>query len=637
MDRNSLIGFVLIAGIFFTWMYFFQPEAEPTQVKSSIEKSQPNSDNLDNLSEESEKSENLDSLSNSNISVSGDSLQALALKDQFGAFSPVATGTETFIEARTDDLVMLFSSKGGKPIGAWLSKYKTYDSLPLPVIDEHLKNRFAFTFAHGNRTIETDQLYFTPVNILNKLSVANGNKPLEIRFRAEIAPGRYIDHVYELTNGQYDFTFHAEYHQLADLIRNKHIEFNWTVEIPRTEKSVQNMRNQTTIYYKSGDDVESLNAATADPQSENIKTETQWVAFKNHYFNTTVIPEIPFEEIQLECTVPSNETYNKEMKGVFHLPTDFDQQEQVTLKFVFSPNSYSTLKSYDLELDKMISMGWSFIGYINKYIVLTVFKLLEDKIANYGIIILILALLIRVLVFPLAYRSYVSMAKMRIVNESQEVKELEEKYKNDNTRLQTEKMSYYSSVGVSPLSGCIPLVLQMPIILAMFSFFPASIELRQQSFLWATDLSSYDSILDLSFEIPFYGSHVSLFTLLMTLSTIAFTYVSQQTQGNTNPQMKQLQWMGYVMPIIFLGILNNYAAGLSYYYFLANVLSISQSFLIKASINDKKLLEQLHAVKAKKKSGQAPKGRMASWLEKQQKKQEEMKRQIQKNKNQSKK
>jgi len=189
-------------------------------------------------------------------------------------------------------------------------------------------------------------------------------------------------------------------------------------------------------------------------------------------------------------------------------------------------------------------------------------------------------------------------------------------------------MAYYSSVGVSPLSGCLPLLFQMPIILAMFSFFPASIELRQQPFLWAEDLSSYDSVLDLSFAIPFYGSHVSMFTLLMTLSTIAFTYVSQKTQGSTNPQMKQLQWMGYVMPIIFLGILNNYASGLSYYYFVANVLSITQSYVIKASINDKKLLDQLHAFKLKKKSGNAPKSRLQKWMDEQQQKQQALQKEL---------
>jgi YidC/Oxa1 family membrane protein insertase len=623
MDKNSLIGFALVAAIMITWFTVFQPEptpeAAPTEIVTESEVTKEPTESP------ADKAEDGSAISQPILS---DSLAADALKDKFGAFAMAAKAPESGISPNlrdsTDLLTLEFSAMGGRLSGAWLNEYKTYDGKPLSVIENSPVNRFSFTFAHGNRTIPTEELYFEPVSSLSKTS----GKTKETRLRAKISDERYIDHVYTYENGKYDIGFKAEYHNLSDLIRNKHLELNWILEIPRTEKSVENMRNQTTIFYKTGEDVEKLNEASKDPESESVKLNTDWVAYKNQFFSAILIPEKPFEEIKIESMVPAGEEVNKIMSGIFHVPASFNGNQTIDFRIYLGPNEYYTLRGYDQEFDKMISLGWSFISYINKFIVLPTFKFLEDKIGNYGIIIFLLAIFIRILVFPFAMKSYVSMAKMRIVNESSEMKELEEKHKSDNTKLQTEKMAYYSSVGVSPLSGCLPLLFQMPIILAMFSFFPASIELRQQSFLWANDLSSYDSIMDLSFSIPFYGDHVSLFTLLMTLSTIAFTWVSQQTQGNTNPQMKQLQWMGYVMPIIFLGILNNYASGLSYYYFVANVLSITQSYLIKATINDKKLLDQLHAYKLKKKNGGGKKTRIQGWLEQQQKKQQEMQKEI---------
>jgi YidC/Oxa1 family membrane protein insertase len=611
MDRNSLIGFALVAAIMITWFTFFQPEPEDLNQKPLVEEATPADPSA------SEDPGAIREIPDTTAILS-DSLANENLKDLYGSFAPVAAGAENITEARTDLLDLRFSSKGGRLIAAYLNEFKTFNDKPLPVIDANDANRFNLTFAHGNRTINTEDLYFT----------LHTNEDTLVRYRAEVAPGRYLDMVYTFRNGRYDIGFRSEFVQLSDLIRNKHVEFTWDLAVPRTEKAIENMRNQSTIFYLNSDEVESLNAASTETETENIKTQTNWVAYKNQFFSAVLIPETPFEEIKIECSLPETDTLSKIMKGVFHVPAAFKGNESLGFRLYLGPNEYYALKSYDLELDKMISLGWSFISYINKFIVLPTFKFLEGHIASYGIIILILALLIRIIVFPFAIKSYVSMAKMRIVNESQDVKDLEEKYKNDNTKLQTEKMAYYSSVGVSPLSGCLPLLFQMPIILAMFSFFPASIELRQQPFLWAEDLSSYDSVLDLSFNIPFYGSHVSLFTLLMTLSTIAFTYVSQKTQGSTNPQMKQLQWMGYVMPVIFLGILNNYASGLSYYYFVANVLSITQSYIIKASINDKKLLDQLHAYKQKKKSGNAPKSRLQKWMEEQQKKQQALQKEL---------
>jgi YidC/Oxa1 family membrane protein insertase len=276
------------------------------------------------------------------------------------------------------------------------------------------------------------------------------------------------------------------------------------------------------------------------------------------------------------------------------------------MAFYFGPNKYKTLRTYKLDLEQQIPLGWSFflMHWINRYAVIPVFNFLEGFGWNYGIIILVLTILLKIVLFPIAYKSYVSSAKMRALKP--EIEELGQKFpkKEDAMKKQQATMDLYKKAGVNPMAGCIPMLLQFPILIAMFRFFPSAIELRQQTFLWADDLSSYDSILDLGFKIPFYGDHVSLFTLLMTISTLIYTRMNQDMMGSQQ-QMPGMKTMMYLMPIMFLGLFNNYAAGLSYYYFLANVITFAQIFIIRQTIDEDKIRKQIeiNKLKPRKKSG----------------------------------
>ena len=273
------------------------------------------------------------------------------------------------------------------------------------------------------------------------------------------------------------------------------------------------------------------------------------------------------------------------------------------MEFYFGPNKFKILKKYDLDLERQIPLGWSFflMAWINRYAVLPVFNFLEGFGWNYGIIILVLTILLKIVLFPIAYKSYSSSAKMRVLKP--EIEEISKKYpkKEDAMKKQQATMNLYKQAGVNPMAGCIPMLLQFPILIAMFRFFPSAIELRQQSFLWAHDLSSYDSILDLPFNIPFYGNHVSLFTLLMTISTLIYTKMNQDMMGSGQQQLPGMKTMMYLMPVMFLGIFNNYASGLSYYYFLANIITFGQMFLIRRTIDEKKIRKQIEINKKKPK------------------------------------
>ena len=288
------------------------------------------------------------------------------------------------------------------------------------------------------------------------------------------------------------------------------------------------------------------------------------------------------------------------------VPVQGFDASKTDLRFYFGPNDYNILRSYDLELERQIPLGWSFflLQWINRFAVIPVFTWLGSYGWNYGIVILMLTIMLKIVLFPIAYKTYRSTAKMRVLKP--EIDEISKKFpkKEDSMKKQQATMALYKKAGLNPMAGCVPMLLQFPILIALFRFFPSSIELRQQSFLWAHDLSSYDSIATLPFEIPFYGDHVSLFTLLMTVSTIIYTWMNNQMMSSTQ-QMPGMKTMMYLMPIMFLGIFNNYASGLSYYYFLANVITFGQMFVIRRTINEDKIYKKLqeNKKKPKKQSG----------------------------------
>jgi YidC/Oxa1 family membrane protein insertase len=383
------------------------------------------------------------------------------------------------------------------------------------------------------------------------------------------------------------------------------LNLDWRIDMPRQEKSRKNEQNVSTVYYKYlGDDVGKLRETRDGSQS--LTTSVKWISFKQQFFSSVLVAGNSFSSAQVSTT-SFDESYDdllKRMTASIDIPYNSRENNQIPMSFFFGPNHFQTLKQYGLELESQIPLGWTIMGWINRFVVIPVFNYLDSFNLNYGIIILLLTLMLKLALFPIAYKTYLSSARMRVLKP--DIDALSEKFpkKEDAMKKQQAVMALYKKAGVNPMAGCVPMLLQLPILLALFRFFPASIELRQEGFLWADDLSSYDSILDLPFTIPFYGDHVSLFTLLMTVSTIIYTRMNSQMMS-TGTQMPGMKTMLYIMPIMLLGIFNNFASGLSYYYFLANVITFGQMYAFRFMIDEDKIHKKIEENKKKpvKKSG----------------------------------
>jgi YidC/Oxa1 family membrane protein insertase len=540
-----------------------------------------------------------------------------SLQNKYAIFTNSAIGEEEIIVVETDLVIYEINTKGGFISNAILKDYQTYDSLPLKLFNPD-KNTFDLSFFAGGRNISTADLYFQPVlPSSGRLSLDNDeNLVFSMRLYSDAGEGdfdesKYIEYsyIFEKNNYMFDFTINIVNLDQEISANRGGIDLRWNADLLRQEKGVDQF-NKPTVYYKYyNDDVDYLSESGDD--EEKINTRLQWVSFKQHFFASTLIAKEYFESGNLNVFEPEEPLYDKYLKSMqfdLVLPYNFTGSTSIPMSLYMGPLKFKTLKSYDLDLERQIPIGWSFfiLGWINQYMVIPVFDWLGGYGWNYGIVILVLTILLKLLLFPIAYKTYMSSAKMRVLKP--EVDEISKKFpkKEDAMKKQQATMALYKSAGANPASGCVPMLLQMPILIAMFRFFPSSIELRQQPFLWATDLSSYDSIASLPFSIPFYGDHVSLFTLLMTVSTIMYTYLNNQMMGQQSNQLPGMKTMMYIMPIMFLGIFNNYASGLSYYYFLANIITFGQMFVFRFVVNEDKLRAKIEATKrkpAKKKSG----------------------------------
>jgi YidC/Oxa1 family membrane protein insertase len=352
----------------------------------------------------------------------------------------------------------------------------------------------------------------------------------------------------------------------------------------------------TNITYKFFEnEVDNLSKSKSD--EENLNTRLKWISFKQLFFNSTIIADESFTNAQIRQTkYDGNPKYLFNFYADIAIPYERQQNETAGMQFYFGPNHYQTLEQYDIELESNVYLGYVIVSWVNKYLIIPIFNFLRKYIDNFGLIIFLLTIFIKTILFPFTYKSYMSQAKMRVLKP--EIDELSAKFGPDKVmEKQQATMALYKKAGVNPMGGCLPMLLQFPILIAMFFFFPTSIELRQESFLWATDLSTYDSILDLPFTIPFYGDHVSLFCLLMTITTIVSTSMNQQAMSSQS--MPGMKTMMYLMPVMFLFILNSYSSGLSYYYFLANVITIGQTYLIRYFVDEDKIRLQLMANKKK--------------------------------------
>jgi YidC/Oxa1 family membrane protein insertase len=604
MDKNTVTGLLLIGAILIGFSIYNSPSKDEIAIQkhyrdsiAAITKVNQKAAVQNQIAKEI-KSENA-AFADTTVA---DSARDLMLEQKFGSFYASAIGTQENYVLENELIKINISNKGGKITSVQLKKYQTHDSLPL-LIGDLDSSQFTFHLNNKNKTISTEDFYFKAVD---QSFVLSGNDSKSFKLRMEISPSQYLEYVYTLKGNSYLFDFNVNMVGLADIVTNKDkITLDWKEKALSTEKYKDGETNASTIYYQFNENAETDYLSEAADDQETIDKKTNWIGFKKQYFTSVLVSKQGFVKANLETVgLKGSKKYTKELKANLELPYNGSNATSYDFSFYVGPNHFQTLKAFDQGFEKQIPLGWGILGWINKFAVIPVFNFLDGLNWSYGIIILVLTLLIKIVLLPLTYKAYMSTAKMKVLKP--EMDEINAKFeKEDPMKKQQAVMELYRKAGVNPLGGCLPVLLQMPILFAMFRFFPASIELRQKGFLWATDLSTYDSIYDLPFNIPFYGDHVSLFTLLMTVSTLLYTKMNS-SQFSGNAQMESMKWIMYLMPIVFLGVFNNYSAGLSYYYFLANMMTFTQQAIIKRMVNEDEIHRKIQEHKKKpvaKKSG----------------------------------
>lgn len=543
-------------------------------------------------------------------------------KQRFGIFAPAAEASRKFAFVETDRFVLKIDARGGKISYVELKEYQTYGGDPLVLFDEP-SLRFGVELQYpGIGTVNTNDLFFTGDYSRVRL---RGDDTKTLTFRLETESDRkYVEYRYTFTGNRFDIGYELQMVGLDDVANTAVLpRLNWEMSGLASEKLLADERNISTVFYKEVGRKRDYLSETSDDDEVLKKHQVEWVAFKQKFFSSIIMTDLPFAQgSELEVLVPESERLNKRFGATLNLNVSNTGNAVVPMTFYFGPNHYQTLKGYDRDLDQIINLGWGIFGWVNKFAVIPVFNFLEQFNLGYGLIILLLTVIIKVVLFPLMYKNYLSSAKMRVLKP--DIDEMNEKMKDaDPMKKQQATLDLYRKTGVNPMAGCIPMVIQMPILYAMFRFFPSSIELRHESFLWADDLSSYDSILNLPFEIPFYGAHVSLFTLLMAVSTWGYTQMNSSNMPNTQqPGMPNMKVIMHFFPLMMLFFFNSFASGLSYYYLMANVLSILQMVVIKEYfIDEEKIRAKIVENKEKKKG--AKKSRFQQKLEELSKQQEQ--------------
>ena len=621
-NKNTLIGFILIAAILFGWIYFMSPSkeqlAEQQRIQDSIRRARLEQMALDSLRQVEQQAAQMAALQADSAQLADlDSLSRAQLlqnnlHDKYGIFASSAEGAEQTWTIENKLQKLTFTNKGGFLKQVELKDYKTYDSLPLISFDPETV-KFDLSFFAQNRIVNTSQFYFQPY--MNGQPYSGGDMTVgendSVVFALRLPTddvNKYIEYTYTVRYDNYMMDFDIRTVGLKDVIATNadYMTIDWDVDLMKQEKSTDRFAGES-VYYRSltDKDVDHLNEQKDGEQTVNSKLK--WVSFKQRFFCNVIVAKNEFENARMSTQTrkSNNPRYFKSMSANIEVPYDVKAETNVIpMQLYFGPNHFKTLRSYGIGLQDQINLGNFFlIRWIN-YGVIAVFNWLSSYGWNYGIVILILTILIKTLLFPLAFKSYKSSAITRVLKPEMEAINAKYPKEEDAMKKQQAVLNLQKQAGVSPASGCLPALLQFPILIAIFRFFPASIELRQQPFLWADDLSTYDSII----EFPkFLGmDHLSLFTLLMTITTFIYTYVNnKQMDYSSNPQMKPMKWMMYLMPIMFFGIFNNYSSGLSYYYMLVNIITFIQMFIFRKMIDENKVRATIEENKRKpqKKSG----------------------------------
>ncbi len=619
MNKNTIIGIVLIFALMIGYTVMMSPSEEQIAERKRVQDSIYAAQQLQKADTTQFQQSIAPADTQMRAEANGDGIIDTALLQSrnyelYGEFANAATGDDKEFIIESDFLKITLLSKGGRVGKVELKEYSTFDSKPLILFEENSSDLNIAFFA-GLNLINTRDLYFEPVfpgdvsADSNKFTVT-GDDSLRFAMRlyagnlnTQGASDKYIEFLYTVQSKNYMVDYKVNFVNMEGIIASntKDIAIDWMARLISQEKNHENERNTSTVYLQHADkEVDNLKETKDDDIS--ISTPVKWVSYSQQFFSNTFIADDAFRDVSIKKTVePETETkYLQTMMSTITMSYNSRSSEQYDFGFYYGPNKYNVLRKYKLDLEKQIPLGWSFflMQWINRFAVIPVFNFLEGFNLNYGIIILILTILLKIVLFPIAYKTYISSAKMRLLKP--EIEEINAKYPKSDEAMKKQQatMALYKKAGVNPMAGCIPMLLQLPILIALFRFFPASIELRQEAFLWADDLSSYDSVLDLPFTIPFYGDHVSLFTLLMTISTIIYTKLNNDMMSTGN-QMPGMKTMMYLMPIMFLGFFNSFSSGLSYYYLLANLITFAQMFIIRRFVDEQKLHAQIQENKKK--------------------------------------
>ena len=589
MNKNSILGFVLIGVILIAFSWY------NSKIMQEQGADKGNIDSAAVIANDSLSADRSETLSVNNQIITDSSISESPYRDSM--LIKARRSEESFSTLENEKIRVVFSNVGAQPHKATIKNYTTHDKKELVLLREDSGNLSLRLFA--GQDIQTDKFAFELAE--------SGDTTLV--YRLFVDSSSFIQYRYTLPADSYMLSLDVTFKGMDGLVpRNvTSADLLWRLDLPRLEKGYDNEKNYSTIVYKFPNvkGVEDL-GLRKDTSEEDIRTKVEWIAFQQQFFSAILVAENSFSNARMSYAfMPEGDKDNTLMRceAFMQIPYSDGEETSIPLNMYFGPNHFRTLKSYDMGFEKIVPLGGWLIGWINRYIIITVFDFLSKFIGNFGIIILILTLLIKLVISPLTFKSYISSAKMRVLKP--EIDKINAKYpkSEDAMKKQQETMALYSKTGVSMFGGCLPMLLQFPILFAMFRFFPSSFELRQESFLWAKDLSTYDSILDFGFTIPLFGDHLSLFALLMAASTFFYSRMNID-QMNSGPQMAGMKYMTlYFMPLFLLFLGNNFSSGLSYYYLLSNLITMIQTWAIRRFFVDE---EKIYA-KLKEKAAQPKK------------------------------
>ena len=616
MDKNTLVGFVLIGAVLIGFSYWNRPSQE------EMERAQRYQDSIQTAQLEAARLE---------AQAAAQSVQALTL-DSTSLFFGANQGTEQFTTLENNLVKVTFSNKGGRVVSATLKDYNNQQGEPLTLFNEE-ESALNFAFEGKNENILTEDMFFQPTHVTDST----------VTMRLQTTGAGYIDFAYRLLPDAYMVNFDVRAVGMQNFFPAalKTVNIDWSQRARQQEKGYDFEQRYTSLTYKPVDDGPDYLSEMKDDK-ETFEEPLEWIAFKNQFFSSVLIANQDFDNVTLDSKIQEKgsgymKSYNAEMTTFFD-PTG---KEATQLQMYLGPNHFKTLlasndlvinQEEDPELENLVYLGWPIVRQINRWFTINLFDWLSGWGLNMGLVLLLMTIIVKAIVYPATYKSYISSAKMRVLKPY--IEKINAKYPNqeDALKKQQETMQLYSEYGVSPMGGCLPMLIQMPVFMALFFFVPNAIELRQQSFLWAPDLSAYDDIINFGFNIPFLGDHISLFCLLFSVTNILNTWYMMKQQDTGQQQMPGMKIMMYLMPVMFIFIFNNYSSGLNYYYFISGLISILIMMVLRKTTNEPKLLAILEANKAKIKQQRVSKGTqggLMAKLEALQKEQERLQRERQ--------